>query len=231
MFPEDKNVLYVCDPVMGDNGKLYVSPELVNIYRDKVIPSAWLVAPNSFEAETLTSLKITDLESCKQAIKILHDSGPQFVVVTSVKIGEGDDEKMCVVMSEKYGKAWVVETPVVRSERASFVSLRSSSFAIANSLNPLYQQQVPGSYTGTGDLFTSLILAHMKLNDNNVCESLTKTVRTLYCVIKRTHDFHGGMAGELRIIQSKDIIESGGNGSEEGEAFVADERYFKPTEI
>lgn len=26
----------VCDPVMGDEGKLYVPPELVSVYRDKV---------------------------------------------------------------------------------------------------------------------------------------------------------------------------------------------------
>lgn len=26
----------VCDPVMGDEGKLYVPPELVSVYREKV---------------------------------------------------------------------------------------------------------------------------------------------------------------------------------------------------
>lgn len=29
--------LSVCDPVMGDEGKLYVPPELVAVYREKVI--------------------------------------------------------------------------------------------------------------------------------------------------------------------------------------------------
>ena len=27
----------VCDPVMGDEGKLYVPPELVAVYREKVV--------------------------------------------------------------------------------------------------------------------------------------------------------------------------------------------------
>lgn len=29
--------LSVCDPVMGDEGKLYVPPELVAVYREKVL--------------------------------------------------------------------------------------------------------------------------------------------------------------------------------------------------
>ena len=30
------NLLSVCDPVMGDEGKLYVPQELVSVYREKV---------------------------------------------------------------------------------------------------------------------------------------------------------------------------------------------------
>lgn len=33
----NKFYLSVCDPVMGDEGKLYVPPELVTVYREKVI--------------------------------------------------------------------------------------------------------------------------------------------------------------------------------------------------
>jgi len=32
----NNNVMYLCDPVMGDHGKLYVQPEMVDIYRDEV---------------------------------------------------------------------------------------------------------------------------------------------------------------------------------------------------
>ena len=41
----------VCDPVLGDHGRLYVPKELVKIYADEVIGLADLVTPNSFEAE------------------------------------------------------------------------------------------------------------------------------------------------------------------------------------
>lgn len=42
-------MLTVCDPVMGDNGKLYVPEELVNIYKNEIVPLADIVTPNQFE--------------------------------------------------------------------------------------------------------------------------------------------------------------------------------------
>ncbi|CAI5936922.1 unnamed protein product, partial [Closterium sp. NIES-64] len=50
------NLIYVCDPVMGDDGRLYIRPELVPIYRHQVVPVATLITPNQFEAEQLTGL-------------------------------------------------------------------------------------------------------------------------------------------------------------------------------
>lgn len=41
----------VCDPVMGDNGQMYVPEELLEIYRDKLIPLADVITPNQFEVE------------------------------------------------------------------------------------------------------------------------------------------------------------------------------------
>ena len=41
----------VCDPVMGDNGHMYVPKELLDIYRDKLIPLADIITPNQFEVE------------------------------------------------------------------------------------------------------------------------------------------------------------------------------------
>ncbi len=45
---------YVCDPVLGDNGKYYVPPALVDIFRATVIPRAYMITPNQFEAELLS---------------------------------------------------------------------------------------------------------------------------------------------------------------------------------
>ena len=40
------NLIYVCDPVLGDAGKLYVPAELVGIYKRDVIPVADIITPN-----------------------------------------------------------------------------------------------------------------------------------------------------------------------------------------
>lgn len=40
----------VLDPVMGDEGKLYVSSEVVPVYKS-LIPHADLITPNQFETE------------------------------------------------------------------------------------------------------------------------------------------------------------------------------------
>ena len=41
----------MCDPVLGDHGKLYVPEALVDIYRKEVMPLATLLTPNQFECE------------------------------------------------------------------------------------------------------------------------------------------------------------------------------------
>ena len=53
---KNPSLKYFCDPVLGDNGKLYAPAELIGLYRDLIIPKAFLVCPNQFEAEQLTGL-------------------------------------------------------------------------------------------------------------------------------------------------------------------------------
>nr|XP_016457987.1 PREDICTED: pyridoxal kinase-like isoform X4 [Nicotiana tabacum] len=77
---------YVCDPVMGDEGRLYVPPELVAVYREKVVPVASMLTPNQFEAEQLTGSSITSEKDGQEACNILHAAGPSKVVITSINI-------------------------------------------------------------------------------------------------------------------------------------------------
>ena len=48
----------VCDPVLGDNGELYVPAELIDIYRDTILPLADIITPNQFEAEWVFNIKL-----------------------------------------------------------------------------------------------------------------------------------------------------------------------------
>ncbi|XP_052304157.1 pyridoxal kinase isoform X7 [Populus trichocarpa] len=67
---------YVCDPVLGDEGKLYVPPELVEVYREKVVPVASMLTPNQFEAEQLTGFRIVSEHDGREACNKLHAAGP-----------------------------------------------------------------------------------------------------------------------------------------------------------
>nr|KJB42813.1 hypothetical protein B456_007G179400 [Gossypium raimondii] len=80
------NLTYVCDPVMGDEGKLYVPEDLVSVYREKVVPVASMLTPNQFEAELLTKLRIGSETDGRKACNILHAAGPSKVVITSINI-------------------------------------------------------------------------------------------------------------------------------------------------
>uniref|UniRef100_A0A8C1LJQ7 Pyridoxal kinase n=1 Tax=Cyprinus carpio TaxID=7962 RepID=A0A8C1LJQ7_CYPCA len=69
------NLVYVCDPVLGDNGAMYVPENLLPIYRCKVVPAADIITPNQFE-----KLKMLVVF---QVMNLLHSMGPDTVVITS----------------------------------------------------------------------------------------------------------------------------------------------------
>ncbi|KAM0455463.1 hypothetical protein ACHAPV_007805 [Trichoderma viride] len=81
---------WVLDPVMGDNGKLYVAPEVVPAYK-ALLPYADLILPNQFEAEQLSDVKIVDMESLTQAIQVLHEKfNIPHIIITSVSFTTPD---------------------------------------------------------------------------------------------------------------------------------------------
>lgn len=94
------NVKYVCDPVLGDNGKLYVPEGLIEIYIDKLISKAWLITPNQFEAERLTCTTIQNKEDAMKALKLLQKMGPQIVILSSAEIMEYPNKLCCFCLSE-----------------------------------------------------------------------------------------------------------------------------------
>lgn len=70
----------VCDPVMGDDERLYVSEDLVPAYRDQMVPLATVLTPNQYEAGLLTDTKIDSKASAVAACQALHQRGVATVV-------------------------------------------------------------------------------------------------------------------------------------------------------
>ncbi|OQM74562.1 pyridoxal kinase PdxY [Manganibacter manganicus] len=74
--------LYVCDPVMGDKGGLYVPAATAAAIRDRLMPLADIATPNRYELEWMTGVDLTDLKSTVAAARAAN---PATMLVTSAR--------------------------------------------------------------------------------------------------------------------------------------------------
>ncbi len=62
---------YLCDPVIGDEGGLYVPQATAAAIRDQLLPLADIVTPNRFELAWLTQTKLDDNQAIMSAADLL----------------------------------------------------------------------------------------------------------------------------------------------------------------
>jgi len=74
------DLLYVCDPVMGDSGGLYVPVATAEAIRDELIPLATMATPNRFELAWLSGAPLASNADIMEAAVAL---GPSRLLVTS----------------------------------------------------------------------------------------------------------------------------------------------------
>ncbi|TKA68194.1 hypothetical protein B0A49_05928 [Cryomyces minteri] len=132
---------WVLDPVMGDEGRLYVSSDIVPAYK-ALLNDADLILPNQFEAELLSDTKITDVSSLTHAITLLHRIHRlTHIVITSLRLS--------------------VDNIPSRTETLSVVGSTMRS-----DLSPrLFRIDVPAFpcfFSGTGDMFAALTVARLR---------------------------------------------------------------------
>lgn len=77
---QNPGALYVCDPVMGDSGGLYVPEATAIALRDRLMPLADIATPNRYELEWMVGAQLPDLRSTVDAAL---DAGPPTMLVTS----------------------------------------------------------------------------------------------------------------------------------------------------
>ena len=79
------------DPVLGDNGRIYVDKGLVSAMRDQLLPLASFVTPNQFELQLLSGLDVHDIASADTAALHLLDQNPHLngVVATGISTPQG----------------------------------------------------------------------------------------------------------------------------------------------
>ncbi|KAB2954462.1 hypothetical protein F9B85_01910 [Heliorestis acidaminivorans] len=119
---ERRDLPYLLDPVLGDDPKgLYVSLDVVDVVREKLLPRADYVTPNPFELTLLAEGELTALEEgtkprdCNklyQGAKKLLQKGPSWVVVTSWRVDE-QAQKIYNLLLHREGGAWEVAVDAV----------------------------------------------------------------------------------------------------------------------
>lgn len=182
----------MCDPVLGDNGKLYVPAELIKIYRDTIIPLADIAIPNQFEAELLSKIPIKSEDNAWEALKWFHNKGVKTVVISSVSLGKSSSIKAFLsIKTNLVYEQYTIEVPI-----------------LGNGLR----------FGGTGDLFAALFLAHSEIS-KSFSIALEKTSATLHEVINNTLNQMSNEVllfrkpcqpedKELKLVQSKSAIEN-----------------------
>jgi len=155
---------WILDPVMGDQGRLYVSEELVKGYKQTIsggVEGPDLVVPNGFELELISGVHLAGgeddqdggelerrptgdnyeagLNKVREAIEVLHQrDSVRMVVVTSVRLKDKQQEGvLCVVGSER------------KSDGSS------RCFTIEVPVLDCY-------FSGTGDMFAGLMVARLR---------------------------------------------------------------------
>ena len=77
---------YILDPVLGDNGRIYVDNKMIMAMRNNLLPLAKFVTPNQFELELLSGQTVIDVPSADKAAQLLLEQYPHLngVLVTGV---------------------------------------------------------------------------------------------------------------------------------------------------
>ena len=123
-------IIYACDPVMGDNGQLYVKPALAEAIERDLIKRADILSPNQFELRRLSGIDVVDQATSIDASRALQQRyGTKAVVATGVLDNEHPDQITALAI-EATG-VWAASGPKI---------------------------DVPAS--GAGDSFAALLLGH-----------------------------------------------------------------------
>ncbi|ODQ47259.1 hypothetical protein PICMEDRAFT_15241 [Pichia membranifaciens NRRL Y-2026] len=184
-----KNVVKVMDPVIGDNGKVYVSQEIVDLYLELLGRNEIdidLLTPNMFEIEVLTGIKINSWETVKKSIDVFCAKYMRVknLVITSVTI----DGKMYCVGSSK-GKSFYYKV-----------------------------SEVDAIFSGSGDLFLALLTDELVKNEQVLAVSVCKTINVVTDVLNMSYQLlkddcttkrnaNGKLyIPDLKLVESKNIL-------------------------
>ncbi|MBN9564691.1 MAG: pyridoxal kinase PdxY [Alphaproteobacteria bacterium] len=152
------DLIYMCDPVMGDVGRgFFVKDEVVDFFKKIGTHAASIITPNHFEAEILYGAKIKTLDDALKACQFFHDLGIKVATITSLILDHTSAATLHVLVSTPEQQL-LGQTPYL-------------PFTVAPN--------------GTGDLFSALFLGHY-LKTHDISLALKQTLSSIFSVINRT---------------------------------------------
>uniref|UniRef100_A0A8C1VGK1 Pyridoxal kinase n=1 Tax=Cyprinus carpio TaxID=7962 RepID=A0A8C1VGK1_CYPCA len=199
------NLVYVCDPVLGDHGSMYVPQNLHPVYKNKVVPVADIITPNQFEAELLTGKNISTEKDAVEVMDLLHKMGPDTVVITSSDLPPRLGDRFLV----SFGSQRILMPDGTRKTQRIRIEV----------------PKVDAVFVGTGDLFAAMLLAWTHHYPTDLKVQHIKSICNKCITVTMQHSlfltvilfFADKMAGpgrrpspsqlELRMVQSKADIE------------------------
>ncbi|NIA68240.1 pyridoxal kinase PdxY [Pelagibius litoralis] len=149
--------VYLCDPVMGDQGTgLFVRDGVPEFMRERALPTADFLTPNLFELEILSGRKLTNEGETLQAARELLLQGPRAILVTSLE--QADDDTTMAMLAVTTEGSWRVTCPRLPT-------------------HPLT--------SGAGDSVAALFLGHL-LKTASVPDALAAAAAGIYEVLRST---------------------------------------------
>ena len=157
----NRDAIYVLDPVIGDDGRIYVAPGVVDEIRRRLLPLADIITPNLFELGWLTDRPADGADAMSTD-------------AMSADVIEAAARELC-----RRGTGQVVVTGVLRGERiaACVVTAHAVRWATA----PYRRVR----FRGAGDLFAALYTAHF-LATGDIARALDAAMSGLDLVTERT---------------------------------------------
>ncbi|KAJ1499893.1 hypothetical protein HMI54_011280 [Coelomomyces lativittatus] len=192
LLQKNTGLRYLLDPVLGDHGKLYLPKEMIELYQRILIPMAYVMTPNQFEAEVLSNQSISNLQN---AIQVAHALGPPMVIITTL------------------------DTPDVANENTLSLLAYDKSRQLAYCIQ---YPRLNTTFTGTGDLFSALLVAQwVQKQTLDLPTMCTNAVWVMQKVLQETLQYSSSFPSfnksqlakalhmkELRLIQCKSDIEA-----------------------
>lgn len=148
------NAFYCCDPVMGDNGTLYVAKDIPDFMRNRAVPAADFITPNRFELGWLVNQSVnSEADAIAAARRLIGNGRLKSVVVTGLPVGTDGFAALAI----ESNSVWRVVTPKLSFDASVCC--------------------------GAGDMTAALLVANF-VKTSRLPESMAKAVSSVWGLIK-----------------------------------------------